>query len=263
MSVDPAAALPAVQVVTAVATIWLTQSTARLLHGGLGRKSRLRQEATNLSALLDKLPEDSYGREQLTASLRKATFELAYLLEFPKATNRTRLAVSNAIMFLTFGAWYWWSLTHPTLTKVHIPILVLWLIAFHVQAVTNYNQTALTRTARRLFSYVDGRRGLYSADQAPGAILLLHQPHTREVRERAEAIMEDAAEGVEISKVDATRVAWKRVVAELNSRQRCPWYHRVVEFRMFADTARAFDLVGPLRPYTPPRSEPDTTSDFD
>ncbi|MBE5495632.1 hypothetical protein [Mycobacteroides abscessus] len=263
MSFDPAAALPAVQALTAIVTIWLAQSTARLLHGGLGRKSRLRQEATNLSALLDKLPEDSYGREQLTASLRNATFDLAYLLEFPKATNRTRTAMSTAIMFLTLGAWYWWSFSHPTLTKAHIPLLALWLIAFHVQAVTNYNQMALTSTARRLFSHVDGRRGLYSADQAPRAFLLLHQPSTREVKERAQEIIEDAAEGAELSKVDATCVAWKRVVSELNSSQRCPWYHRVIEFRMLADLAFAFDLVGPLRPFTPPKSKPVEASDFD
>ncbi|AYM42051.1 hypothetical protein [Mycobacteroides chelonae] len=259
MSVDPDIALPAVQALTAIAAIWLTQSTARLLHGGLGRKSRLRQEATNLSALLDKLPEDSYGHEQLRESLRKTTFELAFLLEFPKATNRTRTAVSTAIMFLTLGAWYWWSFNHSTLTKAHVPLLALWLIAFHVQAVTNYNQMALTRTARHLFSHVDGRRGLYLADQAPRAFLLLHQPHTREVKERVDQIIDET----EISKVDATYVAWKRVVAELNSPHRCPWYQRVIELRMLADLAFAFDLIGPLRPFTPPKSEPVVTADFD
>ncbi|SIC49341.1 Uncharacterised protein [Mycobacteroides abscessus subsp. abscessus] len=245
MIVDAASAVPIVQALTAIGTVLLAGKSAQLLHGGLGRKSRLRQEAANLSTLLDKLPKDSYGDAQLRASLQDVMFELAFLHEFPKANNRSKLVFSTLAMTLALAIWYWWSYSHPTLTAVHIPLFVLWFISFHIQSTTMINQAALSTTARGLFKYVDGQRGLFLSDRAPQSVLILHQPSIREVRERAEAIMKIAPD---VSKVDATWTAWENTVTELNSRKRCPWYHRVSEIRMLAEIAAFFELIGPLRP---------------
>ncbi|OHU71378.1 hypothetical protein BKG86_17135 [Mycobacteroides chelonae] len=228
-----------------IGTVGVSLTAAQARHGGigLGRRSRLEQRIKHLSDLLEKLPEDAYGRKKVGALLRQLSYQLAYLMEFPRITSQLATGASSmsAAIIGVFGAWLIES--HPTTPAVVTNLLsAAGLVAIHIYITSDRNARMLNDCSRELFQYVDGEPGMHRMDVRPGLFFIHYQPYTRDVEARAQEI----AEADQIPLAQAAARAWNRADREINAR--CRWYHRFIWTRL---PLEFFAWLGdvPLVPY--------------
>ncbi|SHX92245.1 Uncharacterised protein [Mycobacteroides abscessus subsp. bolletii] len=247
--------LEAWQVVLGVVGLALALVQAR--HGGIGvgRRSRLEQRLKHLSELLDKLPRNAYGRKKIGDLIQHVSYELAYLLEFPRVTSQLATGASSvsAAIIGVYGAWLMEN--RPT-TPIAVTNLLSAsvVVALHIYMTSDINSRMLTDRARDLFEYVNGEPGLYRVDVRPGIFLIHYQPYTSDVEARAQEI----AETRQIPLAQATAQAWSRARQEMNAR--CRWYHRFVWTRL---PLEFFAWLGeaPLVPYDRDRNPYESQSE--
>ncbi|MEC4840529.1 hypothetical protein R2360_13680 [Mycobacteroides chelonae] len=237
-------AFAAVPAITAVVTAAVALRTAQL-NGGLGQVTRLRQQATGISNLLATLPDDTHGHAQLRTELDEITFELAYLLEFRKKNGTTKLVVSSAVVFATILSECAIALHYRTFSYVSLVPWVPYLVALNVFGTTLSNQDQQSGLTRKLFRYVNAEQGLHTVAKLPSGLILRYQPYASDVEKLAEEkLAQDKQIGGQLTKLQATKDAWREAFNELNSPQHCPWYHRIVLLRrlteLFANPSGVF-----------------------
>lgn len=170
-------------VLTVVALIGLPAA----IYSNYSVRMRRENKVKRLIDIVDKLPEEAPGRKQIDSALRRATLDLAYILEFPR-TFRDRLPISFGFASIgagTFGVV--WTLTKGS-SWIVWSALAIQVIALFFFAKARRNSAEINELTRQLFVELEAPEGLNR--QTPSLTRRVVQPAAAEVLERMDEIRE-------------------------------------------------------------------------
>lgn len=207
----------AVQVVTGCVTVVFAIPTGiNFIYRNYGQKRKFEQQIIDTSELLDKLPKKSLGRVQLKQIRENAAFELAYILEFPKA-NRYFWPIAWGLFSIVAGAIgisliqfvKWDNVLYANIVAATLPSMQILGMGFSINAEFNYRW--MRKLTRNIFYHLNGATGIDAP--APRFLVLEHQPSVQQLFDIARRVQVKHPGTLTI---DAINVSWPVLARRIN-----------------------------------------------